>query len=741
MTLFQIIQRLKDYALHQHNVMYADEGSVYTILNNNPSNRYASFIITQNSHREQYDADIYNFTLFYVDRLVDDLETNRVSVQSIGKEVLGNIIRMFCEDFDLDFPTDINYTVFTERFVDLCAGCYANVSLTVYKGVCDDEDSPVYRPIIKIQSDKKVRYTENGEFVVVPDNDYSAMSSVLVEVDVPEKIVEPKLQEKKITDNGKYFPDNGFDGFASVEVEIDCPDCPEREIRLKDINIDRNGTYNVETGYDGFGTVVVDVSCPESECRLQEKGIRITNNGKVEVLPENGFDGLSKVEIDVDVPETIVEPKLQEKNITNNGEYTPDEGFDGFSKVNVDIECSGDCRLQEKTILKSGEYTPDAGYDGFSKVICEPILDMTQIAVKENGTYFPEKPYDGFYKVTVDVKGNLPTLFFEDYFGYGTPQLFDVTPEKFERVPRSWRQYAFYKTYLNRLEIPLISHYTNHFVTGDTFEIPAYFAAKSVIQEIIIPEGYTHINEHAFADLIPWEPSNFSTNIVELPESLQVIGSYAFRGIRKPEKIVLGENLKRVGTNAFDDASVKEFEINSNGIELGVESFRALDCDSLVFGENVKEVNVKAQAFHYCKVKDFQANNVLFYLTGYNDGDTYRTPYGVFNESKGIKNVNVYGCLYNTFWKSEVETVSIYGVENTYEKNDGIKYGYISPFDYCNNLTDVYYHTTDLPVVDYVSQFEPKNVNFHYIKGHDEVKDFFLALYPTWNFVDDIENN
>lgn len=683
MTLFQIIQRLKDYALHQHNVMYADEGSVYTILNNNPSNRYASFIITQNSHREQYDADIYNFTLFYVDRLVDDLETNRVSVQSIGKEVLGNIIRMFCEDFDLDFPTDINYTVFTERFVDLCAGCYANVSLTVYKGVCDDEDSPVYRPIIKIQSDKKVRYTENGEFVVVPDNDYSAMSSVLVEVDVPEKIVEPKLQEKKITDNGKYFPDNGFDGFASVEVEIDCPDCPEREIRLKDINIDRNGTYNVETGYDGFGTVVVDVSCPESECRLQEKGMRITNNGKVEVLPENGFDGLSKVEIDVDVPETIVEPKLQEKNITNNGEYTPDEGFDGFSKVNVDVPTQ----------------------------IVEDDLFVKYI---EGDSMFNHIKADMFYR----------------------------SPKKITRL-------FDYNTLIS-IEFPVCSESTD-IPKKCCKGIEIEYAGQpfcSVLRKVVIPEGYRNIDDEAFA----W----CRIDDLTLPSTLRRIGDKAFyNGIYRYDTTTKRTErnieitipyVNHIGKQAFYNCGIQSVNI--------LEVIDSFTIDSGAFmSTNLKTFDVNWSGYKPKKeiilmgISNFGACTWLDHV---GDDDTkicfYSDGKDQFNGCMYIKRLNIKGNLDRSFYGcSSLEKFRYYGKYKPYEDFEPAKilYWQDEVFYNCKALTEIEYHTIDLPEIrtDNVFNGLPQNGNFHYMKGHDEVKDFFIKYLPTWNFVDDIENN
>ena len=140
MTLLQTIDKLQTIALTQPNVRTAGEGNIYDKMNTNPSVKYGVFFITQNTHIEYEESDRYGFTLFYVDRLEDDMESNRLRIQSHGKQVLGNIITMFCNEFDIDFP-EITYTPFTEKFVDLTAGVYATISFNIYKNsICADEE-------------------------------------------------------------------------------------------------------------------------------------------------------------------------------------------------------------------------------------------------------------------------------------------------------------------------------------------------------------------------------------------------------------------------------------------------------------------------------------------------------------------------------------------------------------------------------------------------------------------------
>lgn len=130
MTLYNIIKALERIALTQPNIRTAKDGSVYSILNANPSVKYEAFVVTQNTHRQDERFDYYGLTLFIVDRLDDDLETNRLQVQSITKEQLANIIRTFCNEYDVDLPT-ITFQTFTERFQDECAGCYAQLEFVI----------------------------------------------------------------------------------------------------------------------------------------------------------------------------------------------------------------------------------------------------------------------------------------------------------------------------------------------------------------------------------------------------------------------------------------------------------------------------------------------------------------------------------------------------------------------------------------------------------------------------------
>lgn len=135
MTLYNVIRGLERIALSHPNIRTADDGSVYEIMNANPSIKYGAFVVTQNTHRQTEKFDYYGLTLFYIDRLNDDLESNRLQIQSFAKQVLGNIIHVFCNEYDVDLPQTITYQSFTQKFVDMTAGQYAQFELEIPKDI------------------------------------------------------------------------------------------------------------------------------------------------------------------------------------------------------------------------------------------------------------------------------------------------------------------------------------------------------------------------------------------------------------------------------------------------------------------------------------------------------------------------------------------------------------------------------------------------------------------------------
>lgn len=140
MSLKTVTDTILSVARMQPTVNAAFEGDIYDIMGGNPSQKYATVVLTQTQHQETEMFMRYNFTIFYVDRLVDNLETNRLQIQSTGIDVLSNILRYIVNQYDWEIVNK-TYNTFTEKFPDETAGCFADIVLEVpLDYLCSDDD-------------------------------------------------------------------------------------------------------------------------------------------------------------------------------------------------------------------------------------------------------------------------------------------------------------------------------------------------------------------------------------------------------------------------------------------------------------------------------------------------------------------------------------------------------------------------------------------------------------------------
>ena len=128
MTLAQLIRLFEGIAKEQPSINMIVQQDVFRI-NSAPSLKYGVFAWTQGQHSGSINGmSSYSFSLFYVDRLKEDL-SNQIEIQSVGCETIGNILRLL-DEHDVEIG---NYTVqtFNQRFTDECAGVFCNVTLSV----------------------------------------------------------------------------------------------------------------------------------------------------------------------------------------------------------------------------------------------------------------------------------------------------------------------------------------------------------------------------------------------------------------------------------------------------------------------------------------------------------------------------------------------------------------------------------------------------------------------------------
>jgi len=139
MTLFDLIHTIKHIALSQPNVRTFAEGNIYEIMNANPSIEYDCVVATQGTHSTSGDFNNFTLNIFYVSRLVDDMEDNRLQIQSIGIEVLNNILKVLEELYDVEY-NNLTFDTFTQKFANECSGVYCTVTLITEKELyCPEE--------------------------------------------------------------------------------------------------------------------------------------------------------------------------------------------------------------------------------------------------------------------------------------------------------------------------------------------------------------------------------------------------------------------------------------------------------------------------------------------------------------------------------------------------------------------------------------------------------------------------
>ena len=139
MTLKTTIEKLRDIALKTHNVRSVIINDIYR-ENAFASIDYGVVAIIQNEHVVGDNIVTYNLTLVYVDRLAKD-GSNELDIQSDGMLTLTNIINAFVGEVDdASIEGDVTFTAYNQRFVDDCAGVYADVAISVTSnmGICYD---------------------------------------------------------------------------------------------------------------------------------------------------------------------------------------------------------------------------------------------------------------------------------------------------------------------------------------------------------------------------------------------------------------------------------------------------------------------------------------------------------------------------------------------------------------------------------------------------------------------------
>ncbi len=199
---YYIVKTILDIAGRHKFINETYYGDIYE-FENSGSRKYSNFVLSAQNTTEGADITTYSFNAFVTDRLTDD-KSNLIEVQSLSKTILSQILKECFDNIG-----EISYTFWTEKFNDLCAGCYASFSVSVPNETICSEDGGFSRMQIK-----SVTYTENGDYFVTPDSGFEGLSKVNVDVNVV-----PTTETLNVTENGTYTPQSA-EYFDKVVVNV-----------------------------------------------------------------------------------------------------------------------------------------------------------------------------------------------------------------------------------------------------------------------------------------------------------------------------------------------------------------------------------------------------------------------------------------------------------------------------------------------------------------------------------------
>ena len=209
MRYFEFLRDIKEISTSHILVNEYSEGDIYEYLNAG-EHKYPCVFLTVTNISTGLSSSSINFTLFYTDRLLEN-GSNKNAIQSTGIQVIKQILTRF-EERNPEYQfNSVDYTPFTEKFSDMCAGVFGEISVDNLDSLenleCEDGEFEL----------KEITITKNGVY------DILGYDSAIVLV---------PMETITITENGVYTPEEG--GYN--EVIVDIPSTKTVEITLEAYN-------------------------------------------------------------------------------------------------------------------------------------------------------------------------------------------------------------------------------------------------------------------------------------------------------------------------------------------------------------------------------------------------------------------------------------------------------------------------------------------------------------------------
>ena len=232
MRYFDFIKEIKEISTSHILVNEYGEGDIYEYLNNG-EHKYPCIFLTVTNLTTTDSGTAINFTLFYTDRLVEN-QANKTAIQSTGISVIKQILSKYEQLHPEYLLSNVNYTPFTEKFTDMCAGVFCDIAIENQIDTLEDYDNECEEGAFAV---KTITLTKNGVYDIV------GYDSAVVLVETP-------METITITENGVYVPEEG--GYS--EVVVDVAGVGGEKLKVYSLKVDDscivNGTWGFENIID-----------------------------------------------------------------------------------------------------------------------------------------------------------------------------------------------------------------------------------------------------------------------------------------------------------------------------------------------------------------------------------------------------------------------------------------------------------------------------------------------------------
>lgn len=448
MTLYELIENIKNLGKSEPNVSFVTQGDIYE-LNHQQDIDYPAFVVTQGTHfgSAENGVENYGLTLFLVDRLTSD-KSNELDVQSWADTGLKNIISRI-EEHNLGVIQG-QYTVqtFTEKFDSLCAGAYVslNIQVQVLECNCCENKIDLVTSVNGKTGDVIIKgyegaivYSVNGKtgdvVIDIPDvKDYVSNTSISVNYakksDLNSYLLKKDYKEPDVKD---FVTNTSVSANYAKKTELNSylpkkdykePDVDKSYVDVKisdlSVNIDNKyvSTNYVDSNFIKKGEVPTNVYTKDetySRTEIDNK-IQEHTSGVISVNGQTGIVTLDIPSLDGYATETYVEDNYLKKvdvpiiptdyvHIEDFNQYVQEQAAIDSSQ-NTTIETHGR-NISELTNSLSDVYTKSDVNDLFADL--DSSISSNYVKKGE----IPAAPTNVYTKTETDQK---ITEFLNDYY-------------------------------------------------------------------------------------------------------------------------------------------------------------------------------------------------------------------------------------------------------------------------------------------------------------------------------------